>query len=317
MSYVSQTNISVELQYQEFLERVITFTLCTIPSCVFLFINGTMLFTLRSKSVLRDTCRYILLFNLLIADTAQLAVCQVLFLLSVCRITLTYPVCGMLTVFANITNVISPLTLMVMSLERCVAVCLPLRHAMIVTITNTRLAIIAVWTFSSLHNIFRGILLLDFPFEDLDSLQMTSLCSDLTMQLGPRSKVYDNAFTVFLFATAATVIISSYVGVIIAARSASTGKASALKARNTLMLHLVQLCLSLSSTIYNPLLVALIKIVQTVVFIRLHKFLYILMIIFPRCLSSLIYGLRDQTIRPILLGHLDCQLKHKAVAVSG
>ncbi|XP_014850049.1 PREDICTED: olfactory receptor 4K2-like [Poecilia mexicana] len=317
MSYVSQTNISVELQYQEFLERVITFTLCTIPSCVFLFINGTMLFTLRSKSVFRDTCRYILLFNLLIADTAQLAVCQVLFLLSVCRITLTYPVCGMLTVFANITNVISPLTLMVMSLERCVAVCLPLRHAMIVTIRNTRLAIIAVWTSSSLHNIFRGILLLDFPFEDLDSLQMTSLCSDLAMQLGSRSKVYDNAFTGILFASAAMAIISSYVGVIIAARSASTGKASALKARNTLMLHLVQLCLSLSSTIYNPLLVALIKIVQTVVFIRLHKFLYILMIIFPRCLSSLIYGLRDQTIRPILLGHLDCQLKHKAVAVSG
>ncbi|XP_014904030.1 olfactory receptor 4K2-like [Poecilia latipinna] len=319
MSFVSQpwSNISVEFDDVGLLERVITFTLCTIPSCVFLFINGTMLFTLRSKSVLRDTCRYILLFNLLIADTAQLAVCQVLFLLSVCRITLTYPVCGMLTVFANITNVISPLTLMVMSLERCVAVCLPLRHAMIVTIRNTRLAIIAVWTSSSLHNIFRVILMLDFPFEDLDSLQMTSLCSDLAMQLGPRSKVYDNAFTVFLFATAATVIISSYVGVIIAARSASTGKASTLKARNTLMLHLVQLCLSLSSTIYNPLLVALLKIIQSVGFIRLNKFLYVLIILFPRCLSSLIYGLRDQTIRPILLGHLGCQRRLKTVPDSG
>ncbi|XP_023198599.1 olfactory receptor 4N4-like [Xiphophorus maculatus] len=317
MSYVSQSNISVGLQYQEFLERVITFTLCTIPSCVFLFINGTMLFTLRSKPVFRDTCRYILLFNLLIADTAQLAICQVLFLISVCRITLTYPVCGMLTVFANITNVISPLTLMVMSLERCVAVCFPLRHAMIVTIRNTRLAIIAVWTSGSLHNIFRIILLLDFPFKNLDSLQMINLCNEFNMQLGSRSKMYDNAFTGFLFASAAIVIISSYVGVIIAARSASTGKASALKARNTLMLHLVQLCLSLSSTTYNSMLVALIKIVQTVVFMRLHKFLYILMIIFPRCLSSLIYGLRDQTIRPILLVHLGCQLKHKTVAVSG
>ncbi|XP_032433010.1 odorant receptor 131-2-like [Xiphophorus hellerii] len=317
MSYVSQSNISVGLQYQEFLERVITFTLCTIPSCVFLFINGTMLFTLRSKPVFRDTCRYILLFNLLIADTAQLAVCQVLFLISVCRITLTYPVCGMLTVFASITSVTSPLTLMVMSLERCVAVCFPLRHAMIVTIKNTRLAIIAVWTSGSLHNIFRVILLLDFPFKDLDSLQMTNLCNEFNMQLGSRSKMYDVAFTGILFASAAIVIISSYVGVIIAARSASTGTASALKARNTLMLHLVQLCLSLSSTTYNSMLIALIKIVQTVVFIRLHKFLYILMIIFPRCLSSLIYGLRDHTIRPILLSHLNYQLKHKAVAVSG
>uniref|UniRef100_A0A3B5MJS2 G-protein coupled receptors family 1 profile domain-containing protein n=1 Tax=Xiphophorus couchianus TaxID=32473 RepID=A0A3B5MJS2_9TELE len=313
----SQSNVSIEFDDVGLLERMITFALSTIPCCVFLFINGTILFTLRSKSVFRDTCRYILLFNLLLADTAQLVVSQVLFLFSVCRITLTYPVCGMLTVLGILTNVISPLTLMVMSLERCVAVCFPLRHAMIVTIRNTRLAIIAAWTLSSLHNIFRGILLLDFSFEDLGSLQMKELCSDRIMQLGSRSKMYDNAFTGILFASAAIVVISSYVGVIIAARSASTGKASALKARNTLMLHLVQLCLSLSSTIYNPMLVALIKIVQSEWFQRLNRFLYILIIIFPRCLSSLIYGIRDQTIRPILLAHLGCQLKHKTVAVSG
>lgn len=318
MSYVSQpqSNFSVESHDAEFLERVITFTLCTIPSCLFLLINGTVLFTLRSKSVFRDTCRYILLYNLLLADTAQLAVCQVLFLLSVSRIILTYPVCGTLTVFANITNVISPLTLMVMSMERCVAVCFPLRHAVIVTIRNTRLAIIAVWTCSTLHNICRVILMLDFPFEDLENLQMKDLCSELTMLLGSRSKVYDNTFTGFLFVSAAMVIFSSYIGVIIAARSASTGKASALKARNTLTLHLVQLCLSLSSTIYNPMLIALIKIVHSIVFIRLHKFLYVLIILFPRCLSSLIYGLRDQTIRPVLLFHLYCRRKLKAAAVS-
>ncbi|XP_054902531.1 odorant receptor 131-2-like [Poeciliopsis prolifica] len=318
MSLVSQSQSNISVGFNDddgLLERMITFTLCTIASCVFLFINGTILFTLRSKSVFRDTCRYILLFNLLLADTAQLVLSQVLFLLSVCRITITYPLCGMLTVLSILTNVISPLTLMVMSLERCVAVCLPLRHAMIVTIRNTRLAIIAAWTSSSLHNVFHGILLLDFPFEDLDSLQMKALCSDRTMLLGSRSKMYDNAFTGFLFVSAAIVIISSYVGVILAARSASTGKASALKARNTLMLHLVQLCLSLSSTVYNPILVSFIKILQSEWFLRLHRFLYILMIIFPRCLSSLIYGLRDHTIRPILLAHLGCQLKHKAVAV--
>ncbi|XP_016520835.1 uncharacterized protein LOC107834285 [Poecilia formosa] len=197
MSFVSQprSNISVEFDDVGLLERVITFTLCTIPSCVFLFINGTILFTLRSKSVLRDTCRYILLFNLLLSDTAQLVISQV---------------------------------------------------------------------------------------------------------VNGDSKLFQTVAEKFSFT----------------ARSASTGKASALKARNTLVLHLVQLCLSLSSTIYNPMLIALIKIVQTVVFLRLHKFLYVLIILFPKCLSSLIYGLRDQTIRPILLSLLGCHLKHKAVAVS-
>uniref|UniRef100_A0A3Q2E983 G-protein coupled receptors family 1 profile domain-containing protein n=1 Tax=Cyprinodon variegatus TaxID=28743 RepID=A0A3Q2E983_CYPVA len=355
----SESNMTSAIQKQNLLRIALISTLSTVPSVIFLYINGTILFTLRSKPVFRDTCRYVLLYNLLLADTVQLAqsqvqfllsvcrvklvyslkpvlrytcryillynllvadtlaVCQLLFLLSVCRITLTYPVCGTLTVFANLTNVSSPLTLVVMSVERCIAVCMPLRHAAIVTIRNTGLALLLVWTISSLHNMCRVFLLLDFPFVDLESLQMRDLCSDLTMLLGSKSKAYDNVFNGFLFVSAALVIISSYIGVIIAARSASTGKTSALKARNTLMLHLVQLCLSLSSTIYNPMLIALLRILQYAVFIRLHKFLYVLIILFPRCLSSLIYGLRDQTIRPVLLGYLCCRLNPKIAAVSG
>lgn len=313
MLYGSRANVSVELQYQDLLERVITFTLCTIPACVFLFINGTMLFTLRSKSVFCDTCRYILLCNLLFADTVQLLVSQVLFFLAVCRITLTYPVCGTITRVATIANVISPLTLLVMSLERFIAVCYPLRHATIITINNTRMAIISLWAFSSLHNLVCVVLLLDFPFENLETLQMKNFCSDLAMLLGPRSKDYNQGFTIFLFLSSGVVIISSYLGVIKAARLASTDKSSALKARNTLLLHLVQLCLSLSSTIFNPLLLPILKAVSREVFVRLHKFLYVLIILFPTCLSSLIYGLRDQTIRPVLLHNLGCRIHVKVV----
>ncbi|XP_043997431.1 odorant receptor 131-2-like [Gambusia affinis] len=309
MSSVSRSNVSVELQYQEFVEVVTSFTLCTIISCVFLFINGTMLFTLRSKSVFRETCRYILLFNLLLADTVQLSLSMALFLLVVCRIKLTYPLCGSMTSLSNLTNVISPLTLMMMSLERCVAVCLPLRHAVIITIANIRMAIVALWVLSSLHNFTRIALLLDFPFEDLETLQMESFCSDFAMLLGPNSKDYDNAFTGFLFVSAGLIVISSYVCVIIAARSASEDKSSALKARNTLLLHLVQMCLSLSSTVYNPIIGPISKIIARVEFNRLQRFLYIVIIISPRCLSSLIYGLRDQTIRPVLLQNLCCRVK--------
>ncbi|KAM4547609.1 odorant receptor 131-2-like [Fundulus diaphanus] len=317
MSYVSQSNVSAELQYQDFLERVITFTLVTIPSCVFLFINGTMMFTLRSKSVFCDTCRYILLYNLLFADTVQLMISQVLFLLAVCRIRLTYPVCGTITRVATLSTVISPLTLLVMSLERFVAVCYPLRHAAIITINNTRMAVTALWAFSALHNLIGVVLLLGFPFEKQETLQMTDFCSDLAMLLGPRSKDYNRGFTIFLFVSAGVVILSSYFGVVKAARSASTDKCSALKARNTLLLHMVQLCLSLSSTIFNPLLLLIIKVVTRDVFARLHKFLYVLIILFPTCLSSLIYGLRDQSIRPVLLHNLSCRIKVKVVAAKG
>ncbi|XP_062288567.1 odorant receptor 131-2-like [Scomber scombrus] len=305
----SQTNITAGLQYQGLLGIVMFSILTTLPCCVFLFINGTMLFTLRSKLVFRETSRYILLYNLLFADTVLLAQSQLLYIIAACRIRLTYPVCGFLITLAHLTNEISPLTLVVMSLERYVAVCYPLRHATIITIRNTGVAITVVWAFCSVNVLIRVVLLLDFPFEDLESLQMKDFCSDIAMFVGALSDHYDKAYTCFVFISAGVAVISSYIGVMIAARSASTDKASARKARNTLLLHLVQLGLSLLSTMHNPLLLAISEIGSRIVIVRIRMVVYVCIILFPRCLSSLIYGLRDKTIRPILMYHLCCRVK--------
>uniref|UniRef100_A0A4W6FBA6 G-protein coupled receptors family 1 profile domain-containing protein n=1 Tax=Lates calcarifer TaxID=8187 RepID=A0A4W6FBA6_LATCA len=306
----SQTNVTVGLQYQGLLGLVLFSILTTVPCCVFLFINVIMLFTLRSKPVFRETSRYVLLYNLLFADTVQLAQSQLLYLLAVCRIMLTYPVCGVLTMLASLTTAISPLTLVVMSLERYVAVCYPLRHATIITIRNTEVAIIVVWAFSSLNVLTRVLLLLVFPLKHLQSLQMKDFCSKESMLPDPVSDLYEKAFTYFLFVSAGVAVICSYIGVMLAARSASTDKASARKARNTLLLHLVQLGLSLSSTIHNQLLLAISKVLERIITVRIQIIVvYVCIIIFPRCLSALIYGIRDQTIRPVLIYHLCCHLK--------
>ncbi|XP_040006918.1 odorant receptor 131-2-like [Xiphias gladius] len=288
------------------LERVFFSTVSTVPCCVFLLINGTMLFTLRSKPVFCETSRYVFLFNLLFADTVLLAHSQLLYLLAASRIRMTYPVCGVLALFANLTTVISPLTLVVMSLERYVAVCYPLRHATIMTIRNTGVAIVVVWSVSSLNVLIQALLLLNFPFEDLQSLQMKDFCGKENMLLGPMSDLYDKAFTGFLFFSAGVAITCSYIGVMVAARSASTNRASARKARNTLLLHLVQLGLSLSSTVHTPLLIAISKVLERIIIVRIQTVLYMCIIILPRCLSALIYGIRDQNIRPILVYHLCC-----------
>lgn len=311
MSDISQTNISVGLHD---LERGLLSSLTTLPCCVFFCINVIMLFTLRSKSVFRETCRYILLYNLVLADTLQMAVSQILYMMSICRITLPYPVCGILVMFANLTNEISPLTLVLMSLERYVAVCYPFRHATIITIRNTEVSIITIWIFCSLNILIRVLLLLEFPFEELQRLQLKRyVCNTFLMFLTPVSHEYDKAYTCFLFVSAFVGVTCSYVGVMLAARSASTDKASAGKARNTLLLHLVQLGFSLSSTVNNALLLLTSKTVSNRVSLLIQNALYVLLFILPRCLSALIYGLRDQTIRPILVYNLCCQLKLLAV----
>ncbi|KAM9751710.1 odorant receptor 131-2-like [Menidia menidia] len=318
MSTPTVVNVSGAGQYQGPLEKALFSTLTTLPCCVFLCINGTMLFTLRSKRLFCETCRYVLLFNLLLADTAQMALSQLLYLLAVCGQTLSYPACGALTSLANLTTVISPLTLVLMALERYVAVCWPLRHPAIVTMGNTAQAVLLAWAFSTLNILIRGLLLLEFPFQDLPDLQMRGFCSYMAMLLGPVSDQYDKAFTSFLFASSGLAVVFTYVGVIIAANSASTDKAKACKARNTVLLHLFQLGLSLSSTIYNPLLGALARVLPRLVFMRIQNVLYVCIFIFPRCLSSLIYGIRDKSIRPVLLYNLCCHLKlsHKPAVVA-
>uniref|UniRef100_A0A672YBS7 G-protein coupled receptors family 1 profile domain-containing protein n=1 Tax=Sphaeramia orbicularis TaxID=375764 RepID=A0A672YBS7_9TELE len=295
-SVYSQTNITSEQQYQGVLERVLFSIVASLPCCVFLFINGSMLFTLRSRPVFCETSRYILLYNLLFADTVQMVLSQLLFILATVRVKLTYPVCGFLVMLASLTKDISPQTLVVMSLERYVAVCYPLRHSTIITVRNTSVAITVIWTFN-------------FPFEDLQSLEMKQVCNSLVMVLSPVSDHYDKAYNIFVFVSAFVAITSSYVGVTVAARSASTEKSSSSKARNTLLLHLVQLGFSLLSTVHNPVVLTVVKIVSRIIFVRIQTFLYVCLIILPKCLSALIYGLRDQTIRLYFMYHLCCRLK--------
>ncbi|MED6259691.1 hypothetical protein ATANTOWER_028645, partial [Ataeniobius toweri] len=104
MFFTNQTqfNTTVNLQREGLLGIVTTSIVTTLQCTVFLFINLTMLYTLRSKQVFRDTSRYILLYNLLFADTVQLAHSQSLFLLSSFRLTLLYPVCAALTAFSSL-----------------------------------------------------------------------------------------------------------------------------------------------------------------------------------------------------------------------
>ena len=118
-----------------------------------------------------------------------------------------------------------------------------------------------------------------------------------------------SAFSAFVFAFGGFVTILSYVGVTLVARSASTDKASAGKAGKTVILHMIQLVVILIATIYSSILVSFARIVDRTTLIRLYNSFYVCLNIFPRCLSALIYGLRDKSIRPVLLKKLCGNLK--------
>ncbi|KAK7925339.1 hypothetical protein WMY93_007649 [Mugilogobius chulae] len=186
-------------------------TLTNLASLMFLVINGIIIHTLCSRDVFAKSPRYMLLLNLVVADSIVLFMGQFLYMHSAFYVFLSYPLCGFYMMISYMSSQISPLTLTVMSIERYIAVCFPFRHTNIVT--------------------------------------MKFFCISVALFIGPRSKVYSTVSTITVFLSSGLVVTLSFIGVMIVAFSASTDKASADKARNTLLLHMFQLSLNLMSTL--------------------------------------------------------------------
>ncbi|XP_055004666.1 odorant receptor 131-2-like [Boleophthalmus pectinirostris] len=284
------------------------FFLCatSAPCCLFLIINGTILAVLRSKPSFSQCPRYVLLFNLVLGDTVLIAQAQTLYLLASFQIRISYPLCGCLAMVSFLTSYISPYTLIFMSLERCVAVCFPFRHSAVVTLRNTFICIFLTWMFSFADILTRVVLLLRFPFRDLPTLLMPSYCNNVGMLLNPGSKVYSDVFTYILFLSCSLIISSSFVAVMVVAHAASSQKESADKAKKTLLLHMFQLFLNLVSTLNMTLFTTVEESGQQHLVGKFFVVVYILVILTPRGVSALTYGLRDPKLRPLLLSRLCC-----------
>ncbi|KAK7925338.1 hypothetical protein WMY93_007648 [Mugilogobius chulae] len=256
-------------------------TLTNLASLMFLVINGIIIHTLCSRDVFAKSPRYMLLLNLVVADSIVLFMGQFLYMHSAFYVLLSYPLCGFYIMISYLSTQISPLTLTVMSIERYIAVCFPFRHTNIVT----------------------------FPFHLLPSLQMKFFCISVALFIGPRSKVYSTVSTITVFLFSGLVVTLSFIGVMIVAFSASTNKASADKARNTLLLHMFQLSLNLMSTLGSLTFNAVAALADQALARRLLVVVYIFMVMMPRCLSALTYGLKDSNLRPILVSRLCCHLQ--------
>uniref|UniRef100_A0A4W5JXE6 G-protein coupled receptors family 1 profile domain-containing protein n=1 Tax=Hucho hucho TaxID=62062 RepID=A0A4W5JXE6_9TELE len=274
------------------------------PCLLFLYINTIMLYSLKSKPVFRETSRYILFGNLLFADTILLVTSQLLYILAVAGLFVIRYICVMIVLVAIFTSAVSPLNLSVMSLERYVAICYPLRHASIVTPGNTGVVIAVVWILCSLNTIIKLIMLLVLESMPLDQFMQEFCSTSELFHLKIHNQV-DNVFISIVFMTVSFIIIYSYIAMVMVAKSASSDKDMNTKARNTVLLHLIQLGLSLSSTLV-PTIVSALKSRAMDKATQIEYIVFIILIILPRCLSPLIYGLRDQTFRHILMYHLTC-----------
>ncbi|XP_032390240.1 odorant receptor 131-2-like [Etheostoma spectabile] len=167
------------------------------------------------------------------------------------------------TLFAGLTVKMSPLNLAVMCLKRYVAICFPLRHAVIAT---TRMA--------SSDSLSQHLL-----YVNLENPVPRFSHRQTVFQLQMYSTV-NMAFTIAYFVLASMIIIYAYNSVIIAA---SSNVPNASKPHKTVRLHLLEFCLCLTFTLFNIINPSSTPNTNPAMASLTHYVLLLVLIIFPKC----------------------------------
>ncbi|KAI5622514.1 odorant receptor, family H, subfamily 132, member 4, partial [Silurus asotus] len=277
-------------------EKIFRTFLVLFTLLLFIYINIVMLFTLRTKAIFRETPRYILFTHMLLNDTIHLLSAILHFILGSFYFMVVRAACACIVILSTSTFVNAPLNLAVMSLERYTAICFPLRHSQLSTPARVYVAVAVVWVLSLtdvLTDVF-ALFLLSEPSFYLSS----TVCTTAQLMVAPWQQGRSVIFKVVLFIVVAIVLLFTYVAILQKARKASANTSSAQKALRTVILHSLQLGLSLMSFLFDYI-ESLLGSLPLSVYPQMRFFTFFVVLIMPRCLSSLIYGLRDDTFRPL------------------
>ncbi|KAI5096540.1 odorant receptor, family H, subfamily 132, member 4, partial [Silurus meridionalis] len=226
-------------------EKIFRTFLVLFTLLLFIYINIVMLFTLRTKAIFRETPRYILFTHMLLNDTIHLSSAMLHFILGSFYFMVVCAACACIVILSTSTFVNAPLNLAVMSLERYTAICFPLRHSQLSTPARVYAAVAMVWVLGLtdvLTDVF-ALFLLSEPSFYLSS----SVCTIAQLMVAPWQQGRSVIFKVLLFIVVAIVLLFTYVAILQKARKASSNTSSAQKALRTVILHSLQLGLSLMS----------------------------------------------------------------------
>ncbi|KAL2095330.1 hypothetical protein ACEWY4_010049 [Coilia grayii] len=287
---IIQANITISLPRENKGMSIKAFLSMT-PCYLFLYVNSMMIFTMQSRSTFLEKSRYILFSHMLYTDSIQLVLSAILYLLAIAGVQMSEITCLILVIASAVFTRISPLNLVLMSLERFVAICFPLRHAEMSTVGRTRLCICAIWLLGTLDSL---TMLFVFVIHKSPSSSLKERYCSLAVY-GANMHRIEVSFTFFYFVSSSVIITYTYIAIVRAAKSLTDqAKKSTSKSNETVLLHLVQLSLCLTSLFFNFVTKEIRPKLGEAAFLNIQYFLFMIFIICPRCLSPLIYGLRDQ-----------------------
>uniref|UniRef100_A0AAY4B2C3 G-protein coupled receptors family 1 profile domain-containing protein n=1 Tax=Denticeps clupeoides TaxID=299321 RepID=A0AAY4B2C3_9TELE len=268
----------------------------------FLYINCLMIFTFLKKEAFRTDTRYILFSQTLFPDSGLIFLGNLALVLVYYQVAIYFVFCCLLSVIMSLFSIVSPLALVAMCLERYVAICMPLRHADISTPRTRNMGLLIMWLIGSvIPTYILFVSLLSMPSKMLLAYVVCSV--DVLFVESWQNLLRSTLFQMY-FLVMFGIILFTYVKIMKAARAASSeNKKSTNKGLRTVLLHAFQLLLSLLRFIC-PYVESSLLHIDMLLYLKVRYSNFMLFIIAPRCLSPLIYGLRDEKFSVVLRNYV-------------
>ncbi|XP_028285295.1 odorant receptor 131-2-like [Parambassis ranga] len=299
----SSSNVTLVARYQDSFSKAVTKNVIVVVLGISInYINVGLIHTFRKHQIFYMNPRYILFIHLVVNDMIQVTLTIILFVISYTIYTLNVSICCILILIALLTTENTPLNLACMAVECYIAICVPLRHVQICTVRRTLMLIGLIWTTSMLSVL--PDLFITLATEPLGFFHTEVFCLRQTVFPNPLIvKKRDVTYSVFLVIVWFT-IFYTYFRIMFTAKTASR---DAKKARNTILLHGFQLLLCMA-TYAAPQLLTIVQQWFPKNYTDSLFAYYIVVQVLPRSISPIIYGVRDNTFRKYLKGHLLCNV---------
>ncbi|XP_012694062.2 odorant receptor 131-2-like [Clupea harengus] len=268
------------------------------------YINGSLVATFLRNQVFYEDPRYILFIHMVINDAVQLTVTITLFVLSYIFYTINVSFCCFFILVAVFTTRNTPVNLAGMAIERYIAICDPLRHAQICTVHRTYVLIGLIWLVCVVPAITD--LFVTLATEPVSFFHAAVFCIRPNIFKDPVLLYKRQAFDALYFSLVFFTLVYTYLRILFAARAMSSDIRSAQRARNTILLHGAQLLMCMLSYI-SPSVDLLMTRVFPSKILEIRYANYLIVYIFPRFLSPIIYGVRDKKFRKYLKRYFVCK----------
>ena len=258
---------------------------------MFLSINFLLILTFFKKKSFYTISRYILFAVSLLSDSFLLLISNVQFLLSYLNFTIQVWLCITISAMVILYSMVTPVTLTAMTLERYVAICMPLRHAELCSERIHVHCILIIHGLSSLPCI--AVFSSFFASASLSLYKQHKICSPQMYMLHRWQDHMWSTIQQVYFLIMVIIIVFCYVKIMKVAKTASgDNKKSTRKGLRTVILHGFQLLLCLIQ-LWIPFIESYVFEINLSLFINVRFFNYVMFYLTPKCLSPLIYGLRD------------------------